>query len=103
MGVAQTFRIELLVLVGTERMPPQHREDERGDDAHHRAVDVDMAELAAVDSDADHLADHREAAMDDFAQIEPREFREITGFRDDELRYRAGRRGHHFRPAGDKA
>ena len=66
MGVAEGFGIELLRFVKSKRMPPQHRKNERRDDAHHRTVEIDLAKLPVINAGADHVADHGEAAMDDF-------------------------------------
>jgi hypothetical protein len=89
MGVAEGFGVELLLFVKSERMPPQHRENERCDDAHDRAANIDFLEIPLFNAGADHVADHRKTAMDDFVQIKIRELRKITCLGNDELGYRA--------------
>ena len=85
MGGAQRPGIEHIGLVTTERVAPQHREDGEGDDAHHGALDIDRAKLAALDAGAQHMPHQGHAAMHHLVQIKARQLRKIARFRQHQL------------------
>jgi hypothetical protein len=102
MGLRKRIRVEVSRLVTAERMAPQHRQQHGGHDAAGGVVDVDGAELAAGDAEAQYAAQQRHAAIDHLLAIKPREIRKISGFGYDDFWNGAGRRVGQFGPAANQ-
>ena len=78
-------RIELDVGVAAQRVLPQQQQQHGRREQRQRAVQVDGAELAALDAAGEHAADQRHALEHHLLGVEPGEGGEIAGFRHHQL------------------
>src|SRR5580704_4254093 len=86
MGLAQRIGCEIAWFVPPERVAPQHCHDQRRDDAADGIVDIDGAELAALDAGFYHSPKQAHAASNDLVSVKSRQLGEVSSFRDHDLR-----------------
>jgi hypothetical protein len=79
---SERLRVQARVVVRLERILPECRDQHGRDHAEHGVLDVDSAELAALDAAMQDRGDEPQPAANHLVEVEAGEIREVAGFGD---------------------